>query len=250
MSKSKERILQYTKTPGYDILYDNYIIIQIREHIQQMDKCKIIYRGGEGEIEEKKSRFIACILPIASEEEAAAFINARKKEYWDARHNCSAYVLGENQELTRCSDDGEPSGTAGRPMLEVLLREEIHNAAVVVTRYFGGTLLGTGGLVRAYQAAVQEGLRNCTLAEKIRGRLLSIATDYNGLGKLQYLLAGEGIPIREIVYGQDVQIETVVPAEHQQRLEKLLTNASSGKAVLDWKEMCSFAVIDDEVKLL
>lgn len=214
-----------------------------------MDKCKIIYCGGEGEIEEKKSRFIACVRPVTSEVEAAAFINARKKEYWDARHNCSAFVLGENQELTRCSDDGEPSGTAGRPMLEVLLREEIHNAAVVVTRYFGGTLLGTGGLVRAYQAAVQEGLRHCTVAERVRGRLLGITIDYNGLGKLQHLLAGEGIPVREIVYGQDVRIETAVPAGRQQRLEELLTNASGGKAVLDWKEMCSFAVIDGEVKL-
>lgn len=215
-----------------------------------MDKCKIIYRGGEGEIEEKKSRFIACILPITSEEEAVEFINARKKEYWDARHNCSAFVLGENQELTRCSDDGEPSGTAGRPMLEILLREGIHNAAVVVTRYFGGTLLGTGGLVRAYQAAVQEGLRHCTVVEKTRGRLLDIATDYNGLGRLQHLLAEENILVKEIVYGQDVHMEIVVPEEQQQRLEELLTNASSGKAVLDWGEHCSFAAVDGGVKLL
>lgn len=215
-----------------------------------MDKCKIIYRGGEGEIEEKKSRFIASIIPIASEEEAVEFINARKKEYWDARHNCSAFVLGENRELTRCSDDGEPSGTAGRPMLEILLREGIHNAAVVVTRYFGGTLLGTGGLVRAYQAAVQEGLRHCTVVEKTRGRQLDIATDYNGLGKIQHLLAEEEIPVKEIVYEQDVHMEIIVPADQQQRLEELLTNASSGKAVLDWGEYCSFAAVDGGVKLL
>lgn len=104
---------------------------------------KVVYQGGSGEIEEKKSRFIATVRPVESEEEAAAFIAEMKKKYWDARHNCSAFVIGRNQELTRCSDDGEPSGTAGRPMLDVLLREGIHNAAVVVTRYFGGTLLGT-----------------------------------------------------------------------------------------------------------
>ena len=112
---------------------------------------KIIYTGGEGEIVEKKSRFIATLRPVQTEAEAIAFIGEMKKKYWDARHNCSAFVIGKNQEISRCSDDGEPSQTAGRPMLDVLLKEEIHNAAVVVTRYFGGVLLGTGGLVRAYQ---------------------------------------------------------------------------------------------------
>ena len=116
---------------------------------------KILLKGGEGEIVEKKSRFIATLFPVHSEEEAAAFIESMKKKYWDARHNCSAFVLGERAQVTRCSDDGEPSGTAGKPMLEVLLGAEVRNAAVVVTRYFGGTLLGTGGLVRAYTQAVQ-----------------------------------------------------------------------------------------------
>ena len=116
---------------------------------------RIVYEGGEGEIIEKKSRFIATVRPIETEEEAIEFIAKMKKKYWDARHNCYAYVAGKNQELQRCSDDGEPNGTAGRPMLDVLLREEIHDAVVVVTRYFGGTLLGTGGLVRAYQKATQ-----------------------------------------------------------------------------------------------
>ena len=126
---------------------------------------KILLKGGEGEIVEKKSRFIATLFPVHSEEEAAAFIESMKKKYWDARHNCSAFVLGERAQVTRCSDDGEPSGTAGKPMLEVLLGAEVRNAAVVVTRYFGGTLLGTGGLVRAYTQAVQAGLENCTVAE-------------------------------------------------------------------------------------
>ena len=121
---------------------------------------KIVYEGGSGEIEEKKSRFIATVRPVGSEEEVTAFLAEMKKKYWDARHNCFAYVIGEKNELVRCSDDGEPSGTAGRPMLDVLLKEELHNVAVVVTRYFGGTLLGTGGLVRAYQQAVKEGLSN------------------------------------------------------------------------------------------
>ena len=148
---------------------------------------KILYQGGSGEIVEKKSRFIATIEKIETEEEALAFIGKIKKQYWDARHNCYAFVAGKNQELQRCSDDGEPNGTAGRPMLDVLLREDIHNLVVVVTRYFGGTLLGTGGLVRAYQKAVQEGLKNSIVIEKMQGRMLKIDTDYNSIGKIQYI---------------------------------------------------------------
>lgn len=123
------------------------------------ERYKIVYQGGEGEIVEKKSRFIAEIRPVESEEEATAFIAEVKKKYWDARHHCSAFTIGENNEVARCSDDGEPAQTAGRPMLDVLLGRELHNVCAVVTRYFGGTLLGTGGLVRAYGGAVQEGLK-------------------------------------------------------------------------------------------
>ena len=107
-----------------------------------MKTQKILYKGGEGELIEKKSRFIATTRPVESEEEALAFIAEMKKKYWDATHNCSAFVIGDRQQIQRCSDDGEPQGTAGRPMLDVLLGEDIHNMAVVVTRYFGGTLLG------------------------------------------------------------------------------------------------------------
>ena len=123
-----------------------------------MRSYQTIYRGGEGEITEKKSRFIATVIPVNEEEKALEFIEAMKKKYWDATHNCSAYVIGERGETKRCSDDGEPSGTAGRPMLDVLEGEGLRNVAVVVTRYFGGTLLGTGGLVRAYSSAVRAGL--------------------------------------------------------------------------------------------
>ena len=133
---------------------------------------KTVYAGGEAEIIEKKSRFIATVRPVSSEEEATAFIAEMKKKYWDARHNCSAFVIGDRQEMSRCSDDGEPAQTAGRPMLDVLLKEDIHNVAVVVTRYFGGVLLGTGGLVRAYQKSVQEGLAASVIIDKKEGRRL------------------------------------------------------------------------------
>ena len=133
-----------------------------------LEKYKTVYEGGEGEIVEKKSRFIATVRPVQTEEEALAFIEEMKKKYWDARHNCYVYSVGKNREYTRCSDDGEPSGTAGRPMLDVILGEDIYNVAAVVTRYFGGILLGTGGLVRAYSRSLQEGLA----AIRIIGKLL------------------------------------------------------------------------------
>ncbi|MGN0342987.1 MAG: YigZ family protein [Roseburia sp.] len=214
-----------------------------------MQSQKMIYRGGEGEIEEKKSRFIAHIQPVESEEEAASYINEMKKKYWDARHNCSAFVLGDNQEMTRCSDDGEPSGTAGRPMLDVLLREGLHNVVVVVTRYFGGTLLGTGGLVRAYQAAVQEGLTHCTVLEKLHGQILHVITDYNGVGKVQYLLGSEQIPILESEYGENVCLKLVVELSQKEKLEKKLTDATNGKAQLEWKDPVSYGMVDGQVQL-
>ena len=151
------------------------------------DPYKICYRGGEGEIVEKKSRFIANIRPVETEEEAVAFIEETRKRYWDARHNCYAYICGEGGRMMKCSDDGEPSQTAGRPMLDVLLGEGICGVCAVVTRYFGGTLLGTGGLVRAYSQAVKEGLKACVILEKRPGRRVKITSDYGAVGKLQYL---------------------------------------------------------------
>ena len=147
-----------------------------------------VYEGNEAEITEKKSRFIATVRPARSEEDALVFIESMRKKYWDASHNCFAYVVGERCELQRCSDDGEPGGTAGRPMLDVLIGEGLHDTAVVVTRYFGGTLLGTGGLVRAYQSATKAGIEASTVITKRAGRKWKLTTDYAGLGKIQYIL--------------------------------------------------------------
>lgn len=209
--------------------------------------CKIVYEGGEGEIVEKKSRFIATVKPVDTEEEAVAFINEMKKKYWDARHNCSAFVIGSRQELTRCSDDGEPAGTAGRPMLDVLLREGIHNTAVVVTRYFGGVLLGTGGLVRAYQKATQEGLSNSVIIEKRLGIELHIQTDYTGIGKLQYLFAQKGINVIDTEYATDVVVKAMIPIEEKEAVEKAITEQTNGQAVLEWKQECYYALRDKEI---
>ena len=205
-----------------------------------------VYKGGQGEITEKKSRFIATVRPVESEDEAVSFINETKKKYWDARHNCSAFVIGKRRELTRCSDDGEPAGTAGRPMLDVLLKENIHNAAVVVTRYFGGVLLGTGGLVRAYQQATKAGLSASEIIEKKDGAVLFIRTDYTGIGRLQYLFAQEKITVMDTAYEADVLVKAVIPENDKKRIEKTIIEQTNGTAKLEWGDEVTFAEYDGE----
>lgn len=201
---------------------------------------RVITEGGEGEIVEKKSRFLATVKRVGSEEEAVSFIDAMKKKYWDASHNCSAFVIGEKGELTRCSDDGEPSGTAGRPMLEVLLGENIRNAAVVVTRYFGGTLLGTGGLVRAYTQAVKEGLAHCKTGTMRAGVRMRVETDYNNIGRILYLLGARSIEPEESSYTDIVRLQLLIPAEMKESLSAEFTEATSGKAKIEILEEVSY----------
>lgn len=210
---------------------------------------KIVYTGGAGEIIEKKSRFIATVEPVHSEEEALAFIAGMKKKYWNASHNCWAFVVGSRQELQRCSDDGEPQGTAGRPMLDVLLGEDIHDAAVVVTRYFGGTLLGTGGLVRAYSKAVREGLAHCAVAKKVTGSRLTVETDYNGIGKLQYLLGQRGIRTVDCTYSDVVKTVVLVREEQAAELLEAVTEATNGKARCSEERGVTFAFVGTDAVL-
>lgn len=211
---------------------------------QTETNCRILLSGGSGQIEEKKSVFIANIARADSEEEATAFIEAMKKKYWDARHNCSAFVIGERGELTRCSDDGEPSGTAGRPMLEVLLRENIKNIVVVVTRYFGGTLLGTGGLVRAYTQAVKEGLNDCKIGVLRMGVPLALTTDYNGIGKILYLLSAMGLTPKDSDYGEKVTLQVLVPADEKEKLVRDITEATAGRTEILQENPISY--VDNE----
>ncbi len=205
---------------------------------------RVLLEGGEGEIVEKKSRFIATIRKVESEEEAVKFIEEMKKKYWDARHNCSAFVIGSRAELTRCSDDGEPSGTAGRPMLEVLLGEGIRNIAVVVTRYFGGVLLGTGGLVRAYTQAVKAGLENCSVGSMVHGYEIMLNTDYNGIGKVLYILGQQGLEPMDSDYGVDVVLQIRIRSDIAERLRKELIEATSGK--IGWEQIEELYFVDKE----
>lgn len=211
---------------------------------------KILYQAGEGEIVEKKSRFIATIRPADSEEEALSFIAEMRKKYWDATHNCTAFVIGENHEQMRCNDDGEPSQTAGRPMLDVLLREDVHNCCAVVTRYFGGTLLGTGGLVRAYSAAVKEGLRNCQILEKQLARKLTVETDYTGLGKIQYILGEEKISTLDSQYADKVSLTLLVPVDQLDPLMEKLTEGTNGRCVMEPGEQVWYGLQGKEIVFL
>ena len=198
---------------------------------------RIISVGGEGEIVEKKSRFIATIRPVHSEEEALAFIQEMKKKYWDARHNCSAYIIGKEQSLSRCSDDGEPSQTAGRPMLDVLEGRGLYDVAVVVTRYFGGVLLGTGGLVRAYQGAVQAGLEECIIKEAKEGYKLRLTVDYTSYGQMEYIMREEALFIENSEFLDKVKMTVLVPVEKREVLAEKITEATSGLGDMEWGDL-------------
>lgn len=212
-----------------------------------LERYKTIYQGNSGEIIEKKSRFIATVRLVENEEEALEFIEEMRKKYWNATHNCFAYVIGERKETVRCSDDGEPSGTAGKPMLDVLLGEELYNVAVVVTRYFGGTLLGTGGLVRAYSKAVQEGLAQSIVIEKQYGAVLEIGTDYQGVGKIQYLIGEKKVPVLESEYTDTVKFRILLPIGEKERFVADMIEATNGRAVIQEKEKLYYAVLDGKV---
>lgn len=210
---------------------------------------RILYEGATGEITEKKSRFIANFKPVQSEAEALGFIEEVRKKYWDARHNCYAWIIGKKGEEKRCSDDGEPSQTAGKPMLDILEGEQIVNVCVVVTRYFGGTLLGTGGLVRAYSGAVKEGLKACTVLTVEPAKKIAVSTDYNGIGKIQYLLGQQEITTLDSKYTDKVELTVLVPDEKTGKLNAEITEATSGKAEILELEEVYYGILDKEVLL-
>ena len=211
---------------------------------------RTVYTGGEGEIVEKKSRFIAAAAPVRSEEEALQIIEQIRKKYWDARHNCYAYVIGERGELERFSDDGEPGGTAGKPILEVIKGEELRNTLIVVTRYFGGTLLGTGGLVRAYSAAAKAGIASSVIITRIPGIKLHITTEYTGLGKIQYILGQRGITTLDSVYTDKVELEVLAAEAEAEAVKAELTEGTNGQAVIETGAACYFANINGTPQIL
>jgi uncharacterized YigZ family protein len=185
---------------------------------------------GEASFEEKKSEFIGYAKRVNSEEEAKEFVNEIKAKHKQARHNCFAYVIGQNMGIQRYSDDGEPQGTAGIPILEVMKKGGITDCAIVVTRYFGGILLGTGGLTRAYTKAASMAVKEAGVIEKVQGLKLTVKIEYDLLGKVQYLCAKNNWYIEEIQYFEYVELFVFVETSSVEEMEKEITNLTSGKA--------------------
>lgn len=224
-------------------------VIQARGH-RMKESYRVLYNGGTGELIEKKSRFIANLQPVRTEQEAVSFIEEMKKKYWDASHNCYAWILGCDGLNLRCSDDGEPAQTAGRPMLDVLAGEGICDVCAVVTRYFGGTLLGTGGLVRAYSCALREGIKASQVVLKQLGRMLEITTDYNGIGKIRYHLAQKNITVLGVDYTDKVVVTSLVPIGLTETIKAELTEVTSGRAIILEKDTVYYGLLEKEVVLL
>lgn len=196
------------------------------------DSYITLVKGGEDEIIEKKSRFIGQIQPVSSEEEAQAFIEGIRKKHYDARHNCFAFSVGSTMPTLRFSDDGEPQGTAGKPILEVINGSGIHNICIVVTRYFGGTLLGTGGLVRAYTDAAKAALLHCEtkLIQKLYP--VEIKLSYTDMGKVSYILNTKNIEINDTVFADDVIFQIQIPVERREEILNEITEATGARAKL------------------
>ena len=215
------------------------------------DSYTTIRVSGTGEYIEKKSKFIGEVHFAKTLPEAEAFLQAARKRYYDARHHCFACITGEPgtpSEILRSNDDGEPGGTAGKPMLEVLTGAGLHYAAAVVTRYFGGTLLGTGGLVRSYTQAVKAALENAEIVTVTRGVLLRYKVTYQQAGKLQYVYAKENLPTPEMEYGQDVVMSVLMPAGEAERIKKATVQATDGKAELILSRELEYRLVGGKVE--
>lgn len=197
-----------------------------------MNNYITIKANGFCEIEIKKSRFICSLFRVTSESQAKEQIQRIKKEHWKASHNCSAFVLGERNEIQRSSDDGEPSGTAGIPMLEVLKKQDVSNVLAVVTRYFGGTKLGAGGLIRAYTHAVSEGLSQIGLVKGVLQKEVSVTLSYSLLSKLEHFIEYSNYLIKNIDYAQDVTVYCLVQTEEVKTFESEIINLLNNQCSL------------------
>ena len=191
---------------------------------------KTIITPGTAETEEKKSRFIGYTCHCETEEEALNFINGIKKKHFDARHNCYAYIIGEKGEIMRASDDGEPQKTAGQPILSALTSADLKNVCLVVTRYFGGTLLGTGGLVRAYGLTAEEALKASKIVRITPGHILKVTVNYSDIKKIEYVFSSAGITVSDTEYAEKVVFTLKIPDEKIDDIVLKITEITAGKA--------------------
>jgi uncharacterized YigZ family protein len=188
-----------------------------------------VKKYGENEIVIERSRFIAYVSRAESEEEAQLFIQTIKKKHWDATHNCSAYIIGENNHIQKANDDGEPSGTAGVPILEVLKKKNLKDTVVVITRYFGGIKLGAGGLIRAYGKATSEGIKTAGIVERKLMRITHTKADYTWLGKIENELRNSLYQLKEIHYLDHVEIESYVEESDVPNFIAWMTELTNGQ---------------------
>ncbi|MDO4265944.1 MAG: YigZ family protein [Eubacteriales bacterium] len=196
-----------------------------------MSGYRIITKLSEAETEVKKSRFLAALAPCRSEEEARAFLESVKKKHYDARHNCFAFRIGDPEQVfERQSDDGEPQGTAGKPMLEILKGNALYDVCAVVTRYFGGTLLGTGGLLRAYSDALREALNTAPSEELKRGIRLRIACDYAMANRVKSLAARSELFTEREEYAENCTLYYLLPETEEPSFSEKVREMSAGKA--------------------
>jgi uncharacterized YigZ family protein len=189
-----------------------------------------VLKAGNGEYEEKRSRFISWVYPINTEDEAAKLISGLKKKYWAARHHCYAYVIDGDMKTQKFSDDGEPSGTAGLPILEIIKKKDLSNVLVVVIRYFGGILLGASGLVRAYGKAALAGILDAQIITKKECLIVNINVDYHIYGKIQNFINTNKLPVRDTRYTDRVEMELIIEEEKMEFYQKELDDITGGNA--------------------
>lgn len=194
-----------------------------------LQKYRTIKEDNQHEVEIKKSRFICFLKRIETEEEAKAFIQQIKKEHWKANHNCSAFVLGDHHEIQRSSDDGEPSGTAGVPMLEVLKKNDLINVCAVVTRYFGGTKLGAGGLIRAYSGSVAQAIDHTGIVEGRLQQEVFVQLDYSNWGKMENFIASENLAVKDTQFTDRVVVTCMVDENQVDDFEAQVTDLLNGQ---------------------
>ncbi|MEQ8198652.1 MAG: YigZ family protein [Clostridiaceae bacterium] len=195
-----------------------------------------IKKQSNDEFEEKKSRFIGYIKRVESEEEAKEFVQEIKSMHKMATHNCWAYVIGENLGVQRYSDDGEPQGTAGIPILEVIKKSGLTDCAIVVTRYFGGIMLGAGGLTRAYTKGASTAVKAGGIVEKVKGKPINIKINYDLIGKLQYICGENNWIIENTEYAEDVTITLILEVSEGIKAVEEITEATNGKALINLGE--------------
>lgn len=197
-----------------------------------LERYKTLRQEASREIVIKKSRFIGYAKPVADEAEAVAYVEEIKKKHWNATHNCSAYVVGERDEIQKQSDDGEPSGTAGKPILEVIKAQGLKNVAVVVTRYFGGILLGAGGLIRAYTDGAVAGIEAAQPIVNVLHREVLIDVDYTWYGKIENELRGRGVRTGDVSFTDRVAVTCLPEAPDAERFVDWMTDLTQGQSII------------------